>query len=464
MSFVSVAFAELGAFVLLVRILLNWIGNHHGLYLRTLLLFGIVFYAWYRPEYLLVLLIPASLDFIFAKLIHFYFSNYVLKRTLLVCSLSMNLGILFFFKYFNFFFSLLGSQFSVDLELPLGISFFTFQSMSYTIDVYRGVIQPVKKFEKFLLFVSFFPQMVAGPIVRAKELFYQFDRRRRIQSKVWAHGLFLILSGLFLKVVLADHLAGVVNKYWDIAYGADSRANFSGSLALLFSGQIFCDFAGYSNMARGIAYLLGFRLPINFDFPYIAPSFSNFWQRWHMTLSQWLRDYLYISLGGNRVSKWRIYLNLMLVMLIGGFWHGASLCFIVWGGIHGLALIIERGLGFNQKTESSPVIFRFGWYLVVQVTVMIAWIFFRTDTLQHGLRFVSSIFRGHWNQKLESDIGFSFLFLVPVVLMHFRKFLMERDFSVMTYPVEVSIASGLMIYLLLTTYAESTSSFIYFHF
>ncbi len=217
----------------------------------------------------------------------------------------------------------------------MGISFYTFQTLSYTIDVYRGELAPVRSFWQFILFISFFPQLVAGPIVRASEFLPQMARPRRLRLRVFYEGVWLVIGGLFLKMVCADNLAAYVDEHWHRGSAAGGDATMSLWLGVMFSGQIFADFCGYSTIARGLGYLLGYRFPLNFDAPYIAATFKNFWERWHITLSRWLRDYLYVPLGGNRGSRARTYVNLLTVMLLGGLWHGAAYTYIVWGAIHG---------------------------------------------------------------------------------------------------------------------------------
>jgi alginate O-acetyltransferase complex protein AlgI len=325
--------------------------------------------------------------------------------------MASNLLILGFFKYADFFLtiterSLTWLGFGVQLPrlgliLPIGISFYTFGSMSYTIDVYRGRLRAIRRFQDFYYFVTFFPHMVAGPIIRARQFFYQFARTRRPRLKVFNHAAFLIVRGAFLKMVCADNIARVVNIYWT----GGTRPGCAGTplanggcscdlvvLALLFSAQIFCDFEGYTSIARGLAYMLGYRFPINFNYPYIAGSFNSFWQRWHITFSTWLRDYLYIPLSGNLVrgvSLTRTYANILVVMLLAGLWHGASLTFVCWGAIHGMGLAFERFVGLNRPARLAAQ--RVAWYLVVQVVAVFALIFFRTATIGGALRFIRNI-------------------------------------------------------------------------
>ena len=269
----------------------------------------------------------------------------------LVVSLSVNLGLLGFFKYGTFlldnfitFSELLGIPFTPakpDIILPVGISFYTFQTLSYTLDIYFRKSRPWSSFLDYALFVTFFPQLVAGPIVRSSEFLPQCLTPRRATLERFSWGLILLVSGLFQKIVVADGLlAPIVEKVYDTGMVPDTLSAWCGTLA--FSGQIFCDFAGYSSCAIGVAMCLGFKIPDNFRSPYAAIGFSDFWGRWHISLSSWLRDYLYIPLGGNRKGAAGTYINLMLTMLIGGLWHGASWTFVFWGGLHGLYLAVER--------------------------------------------------------------------------------------------------------------------------
>lgn len=307
MSFVSFSFVLLFALALVCRV---WLGptKVEKAYLTSLLVLSLVFYASFYPPYLLLLLFTTLVDYYAGKKIYAAVSP-ARKKIFLVFSLAANLGLLAFFKYTDFvletwrnicgFFHMAGPQIPyLNLLLPIGISFFTFQSMSYTIDLYRGRIQPAPSYGRFLLFVCFFTHLISGPIVRASELMYQFNRKRKMRMGVVLQGLYLMVFGYFLKMVVADNLAGYINRYWSRGASDNMPAVVPLSLAVLFSCQIFADIYGYTNIARGTAYLLGFRLPVNFNSPYIAGSFREFWTRWHISLSRWIRDYLYIPLGG----------------------------------------------------------------------------------------------------------------------------------------------------------------------
>jgi len=313
MSFVSFSFLVLFGVVLGIRLTIGRRKTEPA-YLAALICASTLFYSWHIPVYIVLLLGSTQVDFIAARRIALEPPGSVWRRAALVVSLVLNLGVLCFFKYAGFLLEQISRPLAwlgvtpvlphFDLALPLGISFYTFQSMSYTIEVYRGRQRPVSSFWQLFFFVGFFPQLVAGPIVRARDFLYQIARKRRVNFRVVSEGGFLIIRGFFLKMVCANHLAPFVDYVFS---RARTETNSTVLLlgAVLFGCQIFCDFAGYSSIARGVAYVLGFRLPVNFNNPYLARTFSEFWTRWHITLSQWLRDYLYVPLGGNRISQGR---------------------------------------------------------------------------------------------------------------------------------------------------------------
>jgi alginate O-acetyltransferase complex protein AlgI len=440
-------------------------------YLAVLLISSLVFYGWHVPEYLGVLLASAAIDYLAALAIARRRGRDDKSRQLILAvSLATNLGLLAFFKYTNFALRTAGwvaqeaglqpAMPTLDLLLPMGISFYTFQSMSYTIDVYRGHLDPLKNFWAFLLYISFFPQLVAGPIVRAVEFLPQLPRVRRVRLGVINEGLFLLAGGYFLKMVCADNIAIFVNEHWDAGYepGANSTALLW--LAIMFGAQIFCDFAGYSNIARGLALMLGFRLPVNFNAPYIAGSFKNFWERWHITLSSWLRDYLYVPLGGNRISRARTYVNLMLVMVLGGLWHGAAWTFVVWGALHGGALAIERAFGLQRTT--TPAVVRAIWWVVVQAVVLLAWIFFRSEDLSGALQFVRNIAALEFGAPNEV-IRFGSWFLIPPIAMHLWRLLEEKRVVPAVAGYGKAALTGVFVFFILAAYGP-TNAFIYFQF
>lgn len=338
---------------------------HKRLMLRNtyLLLFSLFFYYKSGGLYFGLLLLSTAVDYWCGNVI--YRSDDKRKRlTMLVVSLVVNLGLLGFFKYSYYFVDLINgyagtdfkavnfmaflsnglfeSDFDIyEIALPVGISFYTFQTLSYTIDIYRRQLEPAKNIIDFGFFVTFFPQLVAGPIVRAADFIPQIYKKFSLTREQLGAAIFLIMSGLFKKMVISDYIS--VNFVDRVFEDPNLYSGFSSLMAVYgYSIQIYCDFSGYSDMAIGLAALLGFQLPINFNSPYKSTSITDFWRRWHISLSSWLRDYLYISLGGNRKGKIRTYINLMLTMLLGGLWHGAATKFIIWGGLHGVALALHK--------------------------------------------------------------------------------------------------------------------------
>jgi alginate O-acetyltransferase complex protein AlgI len=384
MVFNSLTFVVFFAIVLMLHALpLSWTVRKFNLLLASYL-----FYAAWNPPFVILLWISTLVDWWAAKRIAAA-STTGRRRAWLMLSLSTNLGMLGWFKYGEFLLhntQLLAASVGIDYQppsfdivLPVGISFYTFATLSYTLDVYLRRGQPSRSLLDFSLFVTFFPHLVAGPIMRASELLPQFQTPRRASGNQLGFGLALMTLGLFQKIVLADgFLATPVQQVFDSAQAAGAVDAWIGTLA--FSGQIFCDFAGYSTTAIGAALCLGFAMPDNFRFPYAAIGFSDFWRRWHITLSSWLRDYLYIPLGGNRHGPVRTYLALMLTMLIGGLWHGANWTFVAWGGLHGLYLAAERALRQRYAGYDPGPLALFALGALTFFLVNIAWVFFRAQS------------------------------------------------------------------------------------
>jgi alginate O-acetyltransferase complex protein AlgI len=350
-----------------------------------ILIASYVFYGWVDWRWVL-LLIASSVVNTFAARVIARSESQVARKRALVAAVAFDLGLLGTFKYFGFFVDEFNSLLDgvglgsplpiVQIVLPIGISFFTFQAISYVVDVYRGETRAASLGDVAIL-QAFFPHLVAGPIVRANELLPQLRTPRDPRAVLAGPGLFLIAGGLIKKTVVADELA---RRVVDPVYN-DPVAHSGGEILLAFyafAAQIYCDFSGYTDMAIGTALLLGFQLPQNFNRPYAALSLQDFWRRWHMTLSRWLRDYLYIPLGGNRKGERKTYRNLMITMLLGGFWHGASFTFLIWGGIHGTALAVERWGRKRFPGFRMPVFV--AWFVTFNV-VCIAWVFFRAPNL-----------------------------------------------------------------------------------
>ncbi len=373
---------------------------------RMLLVASLLFYAGWNPWFLPLLLVTSSLDFYLGKRISAA-ADQTRWRWLLL-SLVSNLGVLAYFKYRYFiagnFDHLFGTELLASLKadtrawvLPVGISFYTFQSMSYCIDCYRREVDRNVSWLDFTLYVSFFPQLVAGPIVRFSDFYPQLQAlssKAKASADAIGVGLLWIAIGMFLKIVLADSIFAPAS---DAVFAAKSVTELSwpavATAAIAFSGQIFCDFAGYSSCAIGAAGMLGFRLMENFNAPYAAIGFSDFWRRWHISLSTWLRDYLYIPLGGNRFGAARTYLALSLTMLLGGLWHGAAWTFVVWGALHGSYLIVERALRPWLSRWQFPGGWVLGWLLTL-FAVIIAWIFFRAQSMDQAIQLLG-ILLGH---------------------------------------------------------------------
>ncbi|MCA9050090.1 MAG: MBOAT family protein [Planctomycetaceae bacterium] len=401
------------------------------------------------------------------------------RRLMLGVSLAANLGLLAYFKYGTFVLdnfvmavNVCGISYApaaMDIILPVGISFYTFQTLSYTLDVYRGKSSTWNSFLDFALYVTFFPQLVAGPIVRAADFLPQCQQPQKATGDHIGWGLSLLLLGLFQKVVLADGLLAPVA---DTVYGMSDSPTFTSAWAgtLAFTGQIFCDFSGYSTCAIGVAMCLGFRLPDNFRFPYAAIGFSDFWQRWHVSLSSWLRDYLYIPLGGNRGTAGRTCANLMFTMLIGGLWHGASWVFVVWGGLHGLYLVTERRIcawaetrGFGLSRWQRPLA-----GLVTFLCVCFAWVFFRAPTFQQAFQ-ISLAMLGLVSRSAQNTVSGVALWEVGIVLgllVAFQWLLRSSTLETAAGSVPWWIRSGAMALLIvsLLLMPGEQRAFIYFQF
>lgn len=365
----------------------------------VLLIASYIFYGWWDWRFLSLIAFSTIIDFIIGKKIDSSKTKKSKKNFLLV-SLIINIGFLGFFKYFNFFVTSfqesiesLGFRFdtwTLNIILPVGISFYSFQTLSYSIDIYKKKIKPTNDFISFAIFVSFFPQLVAGPIERASHLLPQFLKKREFNYKTAITGISLISYGFFKKVVIADRLAIYVNSIFSDINNASTISLLFG--IIFFSFQIYADFSGYSLIARGISKLLGFDLMINFNKPYLASSIPDFWRRWHISLSTWFKDYLYIPLGGNRVSKIRNYYNLIIVFLVSGLWHGANWTFVIWGGLHGVYQIIY--LQYNKlinPEDTKNKIRQLINILVVYLSVTFAWIFFRANSFSQAIQYINKI-------------------------------------------------------------------------
>jgi D-alanyl-lipoteichoic acid acyltransferase DltB (MBOAT superfamily) len=465
----------------------------------NLLLASYIFYAAWNPPFILLLWLSTVVDFFVGRAL-FRQTNIHKRRTLLVISLIGNIGMLCFFKYGGFLlenFVAVINALGVDYHpakpniiLPAGISFYTFTTLCYTIDMYKKKSEPVRSLLDFSLFVTFFPHLVAGPIVRPPQLVPQFEDPRKATRQQMMNGLFLLSLGLFMKVVLADSM---------LSASADTIFNAPGKLlpldawmgVLAFSGQIFFDFAGYSTCAIGAALCLGFVLPQNFLFPYAAIGFSDFWRRWHITLSAWLRDYLYIPLGGNRKGKFRTYINLMVTMLLGGLWHGANWTFVAWGGLHGLYLWVEKlftdrkekirlsAIGVEESSPpgiARPVIAGIGlpgnstgwiYALLTFFLVNITWVFFRSPSFTGAGNMLGSMV-GMTNGGTPLLTTMAMIKIAVIISAMLIAHWSMRNSRILDVANRLpwwltGLLWSLMVILLILS-QESSSSFIYFQF
>ncbi|GBF80747.1 acyltransferase [Aphanothece sacrum FPU1] len=394
----------------------------------------------------------------------------------LILSVCGNLGLLGFFKYFNFFIGSISSiiqSFGAEPDfvylhviLPVGISFYTFQSMSYTIDIYRQKLEPTKHFFDFALLVSFFPQLVAGPIERASHLLPQLTKPRHLQFEQSTRGLFLILFGLFKKVAIADSIAKSVNAIYNTR-GSVSWADIV-LATLLFTAQIYCDFSGYTDIARGVAKILGVELMTNFNLPYFSKTASEFWQRWHISLSTWLRDYLYIPLGGNRKGELRTYINLMITMILGGLWHGAAWNFVFWGLYQGILLCLYRYLenklsikGFSPFWNSVLATFFFF------ILTCYGWLLFRANSLEQVVSFTTILITnvGDFNLSIPKP-SLSGLLGLPVLIIYeiIENYFNNTHFYLRFRPVVKGAFYAILMTMILMGVSNEPQQFIYFQF
>ena len=393
-----------------------------------LLISSYIFYSLWDWRFLGLIILSSICDYIIG--IKIFESKYLnQKKLLLKLSLFLNLGLLFTFKYFNFFISSfidffsINDGFTVKIILPVGISFYTFQTLSYTIDIYNGKIHPTKNIISFLTFVSFFPQLVAGPIERAANLLPQFNNLRIFNFKNTLNGISLIMYGLFKKIVVADKLAIYVNSVF-------SNIDFYNSASLIiasvfFSFQIYCDFSGYSLIARGLSKLLGFELMVNFSKPYLASSIKDFWRKWHISLSTWFRDYLYIPLGGSKRTFLRTIYNILIVFVISGLWHGANWTFVCWGFLHGLFLVTES-LVIKYYFKLIEFIPNFLKSCLVFIIVNFLWIIFRSKNINDSIKYFNKVIEFNFSFDLNMICAYkgplnlilSFLFIILIMFSY----------------------------------------------
>lgn len=444
--------------------------------LLFVVLFSYYFYYKSSGTYFFLLAVVTLSDFTLARLME-RTERKGARRALLITSLCINLGLLCYFKYTNFFYEMLaplwGGQFhALDIFLPVGISFFTFQSLSYTLDVYRGELKALCNPLDYAFFVSFFPQLVAGPIVRARDFIPQIRRPVVVTPEMFGRGVYFIAAGLFKKAILSDYISvNFVERIFDNPGLYSGIENLFGVYG--YALQIYCDFSGYSDMAIGLALLLGFHFPLNFRSPYKASSITEFWHRWHISLSTWLRDYLYISMGGNRRGKLRTYFNLFMTMLLGGLWHGASWNFVFWGAIHGIALALHkfwRSLLGRDKHYQSRGIRRVLGILLTFHLVCLCWIFFRNSTFEASWTMIHQIVANFQPQlfgQLVDGYKMVFAFMAVGFVLHFLPDRWEEacQRGVIRLPlVAQALLLILIIYVVIQVKTSDIQPFIYFQF
>jgi D-alanyl-lipoteichoic acid acyltransferase DltB (MBOAT superfamily) len=451
-------------------LLLYYLARNH-LRLRNVLIViaSYLFYGWWDYRFLSLLIISSLLDY--GVGLALAGEPHLGRRKLwLALSVTGNLTLLGFFKYYDFFvesMAALLAALNVPIQprtlgviLPIGISFYTFQTMSYTLDVYRGQMPATRDLVNFLAFVAFFPQLVAGPIERARHLLPQFERTLAITQAGLAEGLWLILWGMFKKVVIADNLAPMVEMVYQAAHPSGLMVAL-GTLA--FGLQIYGDFSGYSDIARGTAQVLGFDIMINFRLPYAATNLRAFWQRWHISLSTWLRDYLYISLGGNRLGARRTYLNLLLTMLLGGLWHGAAWNFVLWGLWHGSGLMAHRWWSETRRNSwrAPPII---GW-AGTMLFVFYGWLLFRAGSLDQVMALTRALGDFSVPQWWSSYALNLLVFALPLALVQYWQHKKNDLLAPLAWPAPAQMTvQGLLLLAILLFWQKDSVPFIYFQF
>lgn len=448
-------------------------------YKNVIILIGsIFFYAWGAPKFIFVILSTTLIDFFLVKWMDRTF-NEIKRKLMLTLSVSVNLGLLFYFKYSNFFIENVNAFLSVfgakeihwtKLALPIGISFYTFETITYVVDVYRRVHKPLTNFWDYQLYIILFPKLIAGPIIRYHELADQIPADKRpdvIDDKLT--GFYRFALGLGKKVLIANQMGIVADDIFGRTPDqVDTAVAWIGSLAYTF--QIYFDFSGYSDMAIGLAKMLGFRFPENFNNPYISQSITEFWRRWHMTLGSWMRNYLYIPLGGNRVNnKYRLYFNLWVVFLASGLWHGASWSFVFWGAFHGFFLVLERAFLLNFYQKMGKVLS----VLITFLIVNFGWVFFRIEKFGEAIVFIKKMFLFDFHLSYTPDIEFLFYASLAVFFSFFAVFKFNQNiqnqlfFGTYSTPrhLIMSVFSALLFLLSVSAITSSGfNPFIYFRF
>ncbi|MEN8817391.1 MAG: MBOAT family O-acyltransferase [Nonlabens sp.] len=435
--------------------------------------FSLFFYYKCSGIYFLLLVFSSFVDYYISELIYKN-SDQRQRKWLLILSCVINLGLLAYFKYTGFLAENFNAIFSGDLSfetifLPIGISFYTFQTMSYTIDIYRRELEPARNVWDFMFFVSFFPQLVAGPIVRAKDFIPQIYEKLELTKKALSYAMFLIIGGLIKKAVISDYIS--VNFVDRVFNFPDNYSAFENLLAVYgYTLQIYCDFSGYSDIAIGLALLLGFELPPNFRTPYQSSSVTEFWRRWHISLSGWLRDYLYISLGGNRKGKIRTYFNLFMTMLLGGLWHGASWKFVFWGAMHGTVLAIEKAFQIPKLTSKNFTL-KLAAGLVTFHFVAFCWIFFRASDFTNALNIITNIGTMEWDPQNWWSVILGYQNIAILLFIGFLWHLVPQrwqdeqlEFFHKIPLIGKTILFAAVIWIISATASSEVQPFIYFQF
>lgn len=433
------------------------------------------FYGWWDWRFLFLMAASTIADYFISHAIDRSDDPHH-RRRLLVIAVTMNFVFLGFFKYFNFFVDSFdhvantlgfgGIPVQVwEIVLPPAISFYTFQEVAYIVDVYHRKLRPARSLVQYGLFVSLFPHLIAGPIQRPSHLLPQVEQPRRWDSEKSFDGVMLILEGLFRKVVIADNCGLLANAAFGGNFGEpNGPVLLLGTVAFAF--QIYGDFSGYSSMARGSAQLLGFHFMVNFRQPYLAQSLQDFWRRWHISLSSWLRDYLYIPLGGNRKGKVRTYINLMLTMLLGGLWHGANWTFVVWGGIHGVGLAVERFLfGNTEASDSRVFVMRWVRRLIIFVLVCLSWVFFRAESVGEAWHQLAGLANWTWSAVYLSAAKYLAVYVGMMLLIDLYLERSKGEYLASDRNLYLRVVTGIALCAAVTLLgANQSNAFIYFRF
>lgn len=434
--------------------------------------FSLFFYYLCNGPVFWLLPFTAVVDWYLAQRIHAT-DNKQHKKIFLLISICLSVGILIGFKYTNFLIGTWNSLFAGNLQplhilLPVGISFYTFQTISYVVDVYKGKVEPAKSFLQYIFYLSFFPLILAGPIMRAGKFFPQIQDRKQVTKAMIYGGLWLIILGMMKKALLADYIAQYNNWVFDDPL---HYSGFEGVMAILgYTAQIYCDFSGYSDMSIGMASIMGFDLGQNFNYPYQARNLSDFWRRWHISLSTWMRDYIYIPLGGNRVSEWRLYVNNMITMLVAGLWHGASWMFVIWGAGHGVGLMLQKlNKPWLDKLPDNWAV-RFCSWLLTFLFVCVLWVFFRSSSMEQAIALFT-----HIGNDFDMAYAVPFMktratwcvFLALIFLWHAtNSYVYEKiKMGFVRSPWVVKVVLFLIVIQLVLQYqTDSVQPFIYFQF